>query len=66
MTITAVMPVKQLANAKQRLSSFLSASDRAALFSAMVRDVLTAVEACSLIDQIMVVTNDLEVSELGK
>ncbi|HCC46216.1 MAG TPA: 2-phospho-L-lactate guanylyltransferase [Gammaproteobacteria bacterium] len=66
MTITAVIPVKQLANAKQRLSSFLSASDRAALFSAMVRDVLTAVEACSLIDQIMVVTNDLEVSELGK
>lgn len=66
MTITAVIPVKQLANAKQRLSSFLSASDRAALFSAMVRDVLTAVEACSLIDQIMVVTNDLKVSELGK
>ena len=66
MTITAVIPVKQLANAKQRLSSFLSASDRAALFSAMVRDVLTAVEACSLIDQIIVVTNDLEVSELGK
>ncbi len=66
MTITAVIPVKQLANAKQRLSSFLSASDRAALFSAMVRDVLTAVEACSLIDQIMVVTNDLEVSELSK
>ena len=66
MTITAVIPVKQLANAKQRLSSFLSANDRAALFSAMVRDVLTAVEACSLIDQIMVVTNDLEVSELGK
>ena len=66
MTITAVIPVKQLANAKQRLSSFLSANDRAALFSAMVRDVLTAVETCSLIDQIMVVTNDLEVSELGK
>ena len=66
MTTTAVIPVKQLANAKQRLSSFLSANDRAALFSAMVRDVLTAVETCSLIDQIMVVTDDLEVSELGK
>lgn len=66
MTTTAVIPVKQLANAKQRLSGLLSADDRGLLFSAMVRDVLTAVEACSLIDQVVVVTDDLAVSELAR
>ena len=45
---------------------FRSADDRGLLFSAMVRDVLTAVEACSLIDQVVVVTDDLAVSELAR
>ena len=66
MTTTAVIPVKQLANAKQRLSGLLSAEDMGLLVGAMVRDVLTAVEACSLIDQVVVVTDDLAVSELAR
>ena len=65
MTTTAVLPVKQLANAKQRLSDLLSADDRRALFSAMVSDVLTAVEACTLIDQVVVVTDDKAVGQLA-
>lgn len=66
MTTTAVIPIKQLENAKQRLSGLLSTEDRKTLFSAMVRDVLTAVEACTLIEQVIVVTDDRSVADLAK
>ncbi len=65
MKTSAVIPIKQLENAKQRLSDYLSDVERRQLFTAMVEDVLTAVEACTLIDQIVVVTDDQEVSELA-
>lgn len=64
-TTTAVIPIKQLADAKQRLSGLLSAEERKALFTAMVADVLTAVEACASIDRIIIVTDDEEVAELA-
>lgn len=66
MATTAVIPVKQLENAKQRLSGLISAEARKDLFSSMVRDVLTAVEACTLIDQVIVVTDDHSVSILAR
>lgn len=66
MTTTAVIPIKQLENAKQRLAGMLSADDRMALFSAMVEDVLTAIEACAQIDHLIVVTDDAAVSELAR
>jgi 2-phospho-L-lactate guanylyltransferase len=66
MTTTAVIPVKQLENAKQRLSGFLTADERRQLFSAMVEDVLTAVEACVLIDNFIVVTDDEDVADLAR
>ena len=66
MTTTAVLPIKQLENAKQRLAGLLSADERRQLFKAMVEDVLTAVEACPLIDDLVVVTNDVAVAELGR
>ncbi len=66
MTTSAVIPIKQLVNAKQRLSGLLSLDERKQLFTAMVEDVLTAVEACVRIDQIIVVTDDEEVSELAR
>ena len=66
MTTTAVLPIKQLENAKQRLAGLLSADERRQLFKAMVEDVLTAAEACPLIDDLIVVTNDAAVSELGR
>lgn len=58
MTTTAVIPIKQLDNAKQRLASVLSADERNNFFQMMVEDVLTAVEACTLVDEILVVTGD--------
>lgn len=66
MTTSAVIPIKQLVNAKQRLAGLLSQEERKNLFTAMVEDVLTAVEACVCIDQIIVVTDDEEVAELAK
>ncbi len=64
MSTTAVLPIKQLENAKQRLGGLLDSAERQGLFRAMVCDVLTAVEACTLVDAIMVVTNDDEVAQL--
>ncbi|MFT7221135.1 MAG: 2-phospho-L-lactate guanylyltransferase [Candidatus Azotimanducaceae bacterium] len=66
MTATAVLPIKQLQNAKQRLSDVLSSSERQQLFRCMVEDVLTAVEACSEIERIVIVTDDKEVGLLGQ
>ena len=65
MTTTAVIPIKQLKDAKQRLSGLLSPEERKGLFQAMVEDVLTAVQACAFIDNIVVVTDDQAVSELA-
>ncbi len=64
MTTTAVIPIKQLADAKQRLGGMLTSDERTRLFRAMVEDVLVAVEVCPLIDEILVVTSDAEVAEL--
>ncbi len=65
MTTAAVIPIKQLKNAKQRLAGLLSSDERMLLFTAMVEDVLTAVEACVQIDRIIVVTDDNQVAELA-
>ena len=65
MTTAAVIPIKQLKNAKQRLAGLLSVDERMLLFTAMVEDVLTAVEACVQIDRIIVVTDDNQVAELA-
>ncbi len=65
MTTSAVIPIKQLQNAKQRLAAVLNAEQRNTLFQMMVEDVLTAVEACVLVDEIFIVTDDPTVSRLG-
>ena len=66
MSTSAVIPIKQLEDAKQRLSGLLNPNERKLLFQAMVDDVLTAVEACTYIDNIVVVTNDQAVAELAR
>lgn len=66
MRTSAVIPIKQLENAKQRLAGLLSPEERRSLFKAMVTDVLTAAEACVLIEQIVVVTDDPAVAELAQ
>jgi len=65
MTVIAVIPVKQLENAKQRLAGILSAEERKNLFTAMVSDVLTAVAQCPEIDGVMIITADPSVEKLA-
>ncbi|MEE2914476.1 MAG: 2-phospho-L-lactate guanylyltransferase [Pseudomonadota bacterium] len=65
MSVVAVLPIKQLANAKQRLRSLLDDEQRRGLFKAMVEDVLEAVTVCPSIDRAIVVTSDDEVSALA-
>jgi 2-phospho-L-lactate guanylyltransferase len=54
----AVVPVKDLRHAKQRLAGVLSAAERHALFAAMLEDVLAALAASKRLAGILVVTRD--------
>ncbi|MFT5210044.1 MAG: 2-phospho-L-lactate guanylyltransferase [Flavobacterium sp.] len=65
MNISLVIPIKQLQNAKQRLSAILQPMERAALFKAMIEDVLEVATICDRIDEVIVVTEDVEVTELA-
>jgi 2-phospho-L-lactate guanylyltransferase len=56
--IWAVVPVKDLQGAKQRLADVLSAKERQELFAAMLEDVLCALAASSGLAGILVVTRD--------
>ena len=60
-----VMPVKDLANAKQRLAGVLSAVERRALFRAMLEDVLSALAATRGLAGILLVTRDPEARALA-
>lgn len=64
MTVAA-LPVKDLANAKERLIPLLSPAERQTLARAMLEDVLNALRLAPL-DQILVVTRDPEVMELAR
>lgn len=54
----ALIPVKDLSKAKERLSSLLSQTDRTSLAHAMLEDVLRAVKGSRLLDRLCVVTLD--------
>ena len=56
--VWAVVPVKELAGAKQRLSSCLSPEERRALATIMLEDVLDAVSAVRELAGMLVVTVD--------
>lgn len=66
MKITAVIPVKQLSRVKQRLADVLNEDQRQGLFTAMVKDVLTAVRQTPAIDETLIVTSDPAVADLGR
>lgn len=66
MSTCAVIPIKNLAYAKQRLAGVLNSAERQALFQAMVEDVLHALAECSLVEEILVVTSDPRVVSLVK
>jgi 2-phospho-L-lactate/phosphoenolpyruvate guanylyltransferase len=52
-----LLPVKDLRNAKQRLSGVLSAAERFALAHAMLADTVAAIRGVGMADEIFVVTN---------
>lgn len=56
--VWAVIPVKELADAKQRLSSCMSPEERRALSTTMLEDVLDAVSAVRQLAGMLVVTVD--------
>ncbi|MFN3238016.1 MAG: 2-phospho-L-lactate guanylyltransferase [Pseudomonadales bacterium] len=65
MLATLVIPIKQLSNAKQRLSSMLDAQQRRDLCQAMLEDVLETTATCEYIEQVVVVTSDEQVSDIA-
>lgn len=66
MRIQAVVPIKDLDNAKQRLAGLLPQNERKLLFQAMVEDVLSTLAACCQIEKVLVVTGDETVTELAE
>ena len=64
--IWAVMPVKDIENAKQRLAPALTPEERRRLFQAMVEDVLNALASSRALVGIMMVTRDPEAIRLAE
>lgn len=62
----ALIPVKELSQAKVRLAPALDAAGRRELTVAMLRDVLAAALACPVLDKVAVVTRDADVLTLAK
>ena len=62
----AVMPIKNIEDAKQRLAGVLERMERQALFRAMIEDVLEALSASKTLAGILVVTRDLEAKRLAR
>jgi 2-phospho-L-lactate guanylyltransferase (CobY/MobA/RfbA family) len=54
----ALVPVKDLTQAKARLSPLLSPTERHALATAMLDDVLSALQQASTVERIALVTTD--------
>ena len=65
MNATAVLPVKRLGAAKQRLAAGLDAERRRELAGAMVADVLEAIGGARTIDRLIVVSGDPVAQELA-
>ena len=64
--VHAVVPVKDLGNAKQRLAAALDQPARSALFRAMLEDVLEALSGVPALAGILLVTRDPDVIVLAE
>ena len=64
--VHAVVPVKDLGNAKQRLAAVLGQPERTALFRAMLEDVLDALAGATSLAGIVLVTRDEDAIALAK
>ncbi len=65
MNTTAVIPIKQLNDAKKRLADHLSSEQRQSKSQVMFEDVLEAVTSCDRIGEVVVVTNDESVAAIA-
>ncbi|HKA33739.1 MAG TPA: 2-phospho-L-lactate guanylyltransferase [Candidatus Binatia bacterium] len=65
MKIAALIPAKGFANAKQRLSAWLSAEERALLAETMLRDVLAETLAAQGLEAVYVVTGNARVRAIA-
>ncbi len=62
----AMVPIKEMTNAKQRLSAVLSPEERKGLFRAMVEDVIEVLSKVSVLDGVMIVSRDAEAEKLAE
>jgi 2-phospho-L-lactate/phosphoenolpyruvate guanylyltransferase len=62
----AVVPVKEIARSKQRLSGALFADERERLVRAMLRDVLSALRGSTSLGDVLVITLDAEVGAIAR
>ena len=62
----AVVPVKDMSGAKQRLAPVLASDERQEFYRAMLEDALSAVAQVSELTGISLVTKDREAIELGR
>src|ERR1700742_2863830 len=65
MTTLAILPIKSLDEAKQRLSRELDARPRRALAEAMFSDVLVALRRAERVDEVLVVSKDHGVQRIA-
>jgi 2-phospho-L-lactate guanylyltransferase len=65
-SVWAVVPVKNLKNAKQRLSPVLEIEQRRSLLRAMLHDVLTALTGTECLAGVMLVTRDIEIRKIAQ
>jgi len=63
--VAALVPVRGLAEGKQRLAAVLSAAERRELIIAMLEDVLAALCGCAAVKSVAVVTGDAAVAALA-
>ena len=61
----ALVPMKDLGEAKQRLSNLLDEPERMGLVYAMLRDVITALRAATNVDEIAIVAHDRGYLDFG-
>ena len=64
--VHAVVPVKDLGNAKQRLAGVLDQPQRTALFRAMFEDVLEALAGAASVARIVLVTRDAQAMAMAR
>lgn len=64
--VVAVIPVKRLVAAKSRLASVLLPRERQVLVECMLHDVLDAISASTVIDEIIVATADISVLTMAR